>query len=165
MPFFLQRDETEKGFPKTPVSVRLIFYAADAGPQHLTKLKAGIGKALVCRTGVEGKGDFMILLHTLAVVIQTAEGILRIFVLFICGQGEPVRRLQIVLLCAKPCGNHFADAVLGILPRLFFLGGMKHRKCLFVPAIGGISIRFAPKPVGGHPVKIIERKGIIIFRF
>ncbi|MPN31568.1 hypothetical protein SDC9_179042 [bioreactor metagenome] len=93
MPFFLQRDEAEKGFLETPVSFRTVFYAADAVPQHLTKLKAGIGKALVCRAGVEGKGGFMILLHTLAMVIQTAEGILRIFVLLVCRQSKPVRRL------------------------------------------------------------------------
>ncbi|MPN41253.1 hypothetical protein SDC9_188795 [bioreactor metagenome] len=97
----------------------------------------------------------MILLHTLAVVIQTAKGILRVFVVLLRGEGEPICRLQIVLLGAKPCGNHFADSIFGVLPRLFFLGGMENGKGFFIPLVRFSGIRFAAKTIGGHSAKVI----------
>ncbi|MPM44147.1 hypothetical protein SDC9_90825 [bioreactor metagenome] len=155
MALFLQGNKTEKGFLETAVRVLLIFYTADSVPQHFTKFKTCIGEVLVCGAGIKGKGCFMILIHTLAMVIQTAEGILCVLIILICGRGEPVCRLQIVLLRAKSCGIHFSYAVLGVLPCLFFLGPMENSESLFVPTIGFIDIRFAAKTIGRHSAKVI----------
>ncbi|MPM21179.1 hypothetical protein SDC9_67622 [bioreactor metagenome] len=154
MALFLQGNKTEKGFLETTVRVLLIFYTANSVPQHFTKFKTGIGEALVCRAGVEGKGRFMILIHTFAMVIQAAKRILCVLVILIRRQGEPIRRLQIVLLCAKSGGIHFADTVLGVLPRFFFLGSMENSKGLFVPAVCFIGVRFAAKTIRRHSAQV-----------